>query len=90
MKCRQNGKLYACKMEKQSNIKEVLVKKEYEVLKDLEITQKFPIAHELGCSEGTHYLIMDLLGRSLEQLRMQTVSSRLQIKTVALIARQLL
>jgi len=35
VKNRKDGKLYACKMEKSSSIREVLVKKEYEVLKGL-------------------------------------------------------
>lgn len=52
-------------MEKQSNSKEVLILKEFETLKNLQPTKRFPIAYEVGRMEGTHYLIMDLLGPSL-------------------------
>lgn len=65
VKSRSNGRAYACKLEKKSNIKEVLVEKEYSLLKVLEDTGRFPVPHELGIAEDAHYLVMELLGCSL-------------------------
>lgn len=78
--------LLACKMEIKKGT-EVLVKKEYEVMKEMERTGYLPRAVEYWETKTEAYLVMELLRANIEQIKVER--GTFSMRTVSLIAQEI-